>query len=81
MEDKGCICKGNWRKIIKESEPFFDNYYLDKKGVAHCFAGVMWSYDDYYYCLLSKAEGLKMLSCVGSIEDRGYKIVKKRDKR
>jgi len=75
MEDKDCICKGNWRQIIKESEPFFGKFYLDKEGEVYCFVGIMCASDDYYYCLISKTGELKMLSCVGSIEDHSYKIL------
>ena len=73
MQDKDCICEGNWRKIIKESESLFNRYFTDEEGEVYYFVGVIYASDDYYYCMVSKAGELKMLSCVDSIEDHGYK--------
>lgn len=69
-----CICHGNWRTIIKECEPLIDKLYLDDNGAAHRFIGVMHGIDDYYYCMLSMAGQLQLLSCAGSIDGFGYTI-------
>ena len=70
-----CICKGNWRSIIHESEPFFGKTYIDEKGKSFVFAGVMHSDDDYYYVMWNKKKTV-FLSCVGSIESCGYTLKK-----
>lgn len=73
-EDK-CICKGNWRKIIKDSEPLLDKIYIrDMNNEAYRFIGVMHSSDDYYYCMMNMHGKLEMLSCVGYIENFGYEL-------
>lgn len=70
-KDKGCICKGNWRLIIKESEPLLGSKYIDENGRVYTFIGVMYRDDDYYYCLW-RGSDMQLLSCVGSIEMAGY---------
>ena len=61
-----CICKGNWRSIIHESEPLFGKRFRYKKGGTYTFAGVMHSEDDYYYVMWSEKK-TNFLSCVGNI--------------
>jgi hypothetical protein len=68
-----CICKGNWRTIIHESEPLFNRVYIDEKGKEFIFSGVMHSDDDYFYVLWSPKKTM-FLSCVGSIEGFGYTL-------
>ena len=70
-----CICKGNWRKIIEKSEPMLDSLFTDGDGAVHRFIGVMYSSDDYYYCMMSMAGELRRLTCVGSIESFGFDII------
>ena len=68
-----CICEGNWRNIIKESEPKFGKTYLNTRNdVVHTFIGVMHCEDDYYYCMMSVEGRLERLSCVGAIEAFDY---------
>jgi hypothetical protein len=70
-----CICKGNWRKIINESDPFFDKKYLNRDGEECVFVGVLWGSDDFYYTMWNlKTSQCSLLSCVGSIEGHGYKL-------
>ena len=74
MQDKDCICEGNWRKIIKENEPLFDRAFIDEEGEICYFVGVIYASDDYYYCMVDRAGKLRMLSCVCNIESHGYKV-------
>ena len=76
--DSECICKGNWRLIIKESEPTLGKRYKDKiNGEEYIFFGVVHSADDYYYGMWNiKTEKNVLLSCVSSIEGHGYILVK-----
>ena len=70
-----CICKGNWRKIIKEFEPLMNKIYInDRDGQAYRFIGVLHAPDDYYYCMVSMTGEQNLLSCVGSIENYGYEL-------
>lgn len=66
-----CICKGNWRTIIHNSEPLFGKKYMDKDGNKFVFYGVMHDEDDYYYVLWNQEKSI-FLSCVGSIEMYGF---------
>lgn len=69
-----CICKGNWRAIIKESEPLFNKKFVDDKGDVFVFFGVVHADDDYYYGMYDRRKHtLRLLSCVGSIEGHGFK--------
>ena len=71
----GCICDGNWREIISESEPILDDLFADLSGAVHRFVGVMHSRDDYYYVMVSMAGEYRLSSCVGNLETNGYKPV------
>jgi hypothetical protein len=66
-----CICAGNWREIVKESEAFFDKQYVNDNGDEFTFFGVVHAKDDYYYGMNGKS-GLRLLSCVGSLETHGF---------
>lgn len=72
MEDEGCICKGNWRLIVKEAEPFLNEPFLDENGKQFIFFGIVHSKDDYYYGVIDQERNVKLLSCVGSLETHGY---------
>ena len=64
MEASECICKGNWRLLVKNYEPHFDRVFIDKETKKeYCFVGLMHGSDDYYYVLHSKDEMI-YLSCV-----------------
>lgn len=70
-----CICKGNWRLIVKESEPLLDKIYICSMGWEWIFFGIIHGSDDYYYGMWSKElQKLRQLSCVGSIDSHGYKL-------
>ena len=73
-EDIGCICKGNLRLIVQETQHLLGRYFLyrDQK---YKFFGVVIGEDDYYYGMISKEGGMRLLSCVGYIEDFGYTLV------
>lgn len=74
--DKGCICRGNWRSIVAESEPFLDKRFKDSQGDIYVFYGVVHAREDYYYGLFPVGEGgPRLLSCVGSLETHGYTLV------
>lgn len=73
--DPGCICKGNWRAIVKESEPLIGKRFVNHQGVVFRFFGVVHGGDDYYYGMCSKEGGTHLLSCVGSIEGHGFKLL------
>ena len=70
----GCICEGNWRQIVKESERFFGRKYLGENGHVYIFFGVVHGEDDYYYGLVSNGS-LVLASCVGSLETNGYTLL------
>ncbi len=72
-----CICEGNWRLIVKESEPFIDKKFVDHRGHEYWFIGPVHGSDDYYYGMYSKEHGLQLLSCVGSIEGHGFTLKEK----
>lgn len=74
--DEGCICKGNWRAIVAESEPLLDKKFKNDQGQEYRFFGVVHASDDYYYGMSPVGEGrLMLLSCVDSLEGHGYTLV------
>ncbi|GBG14471.1 reductase [Novimethylophilus kurashikiensis] len=74
--DDGCICKGNWRAIVKEVEPLINKKFRDSDGKEHIFFGVVHGSDDYYYGMYPLDGGSAvLLSCVGSIAGFGYELV------
>jgi len=78
MIDRECICRGNWRDIIKATEPLIGKKfaYADILGTYHRLLGVLHGDDDYYYVMYElESERCKFLSCVGSIESHGYTLV------
>ena len=75
-DDDGCICKGNWRLIIKEYSPLFGRRYLrDRDKVEYEFFGVVWEVDDLYYGMHSDDAKYVFLSCVGDIENQGFTLL------
>jgi hypothetical protein len=74
--EEGCICKGNWRAIVKESEQDIGKQYSDRDGKVWTFFGVVHSDDDYYYGMWREGH-LNLLSCVGSLALGGYEPVQK----
>ena len=79
-----CICKGNWRSIVSECENQIGKQFRDHRGDVATFFGVVHSNDDYYYGMiydsaklrrLGDATPLRLLSCVGSLETHGYRLV------
>lgn len=70
--DAGCICRGNWRDIVKQYEPLIDKRFVDRNGEVYRFFGVVHGVSDYYYGLSSKQGGVRLLSCVGSLEGHGF---------
>lgn len=76
-ERDGCICSGNWRKIIAEAEPLFGRRFDREDGAKnHRLIGVMHGDDDYYYVMSYGPGTFLLLSCVGDLETHGYKAAK-----
>lgn len=73
--DAGCICQGNWRLIVSETEHLIGKKFRSHDGNEFNFFGLVHAEDDYYYGLWSKEHGLRLLSCVGDIETYGYTLV------
>lgn len=74
--DADCICKGNWRAIVKEVERLIGREFRNRAGNTYRFFGVVHGEDDYYYGMADK-DSVRLLSCVGSIEGHGYTAVTK----
>lgn len=73
VHDDGCICHGNWRKIIRDCEHLIGKRFVGHNGDEYLFFGVVHGDDDYYYGMHRKGE-LMLLSCVGSIEGYGFAL-------
>lgn len=68
-----CICAGNWRLIVRESEPLLDKPFTAPDGdVWHLF-GIVHGSDDIYYGMCRNGQ-IKLLSCVGSLASHGYEL-------
>lgn len=70
--DPNCICRGNWRSIVKRAEPLIGRHYRGPDGKKYTFFGVVHGNDDFYYGMSRKGSKLQLLSCVGSIESYGF---------
>ena len=73
-DEEGCICRGNWRAIVKESGGLIGKRFVNKFGNEFTFFGIVHGDDDYYYGM-SGEPGLILLSCVGDIEGFGYELL------
>lgn len=73
-EDKDCICRGNWRLIVKECEGLIGKWYRDGLGDEYRFYGIVHGDDDYYYGMAREGKCL-LLSCVGSMEGHGFHLM------
>jgi hypothetical protein len=70
-----CICEGNWRTIINETQHLFDKKFKsDRKNDnnIYVFYGVVWGSDDFYYGMYSETGKSKLLSCVGNLDGHGF---------
>ena len=76
-EDQGCICKGNWREIVKEWGGLIGKRFTDQTGGEFTFFGIVHGDDDYYYGMhgrTGKTSELRLLSCVGDLEQYGFTV-------
>lgn len=72
---EGCICRGNWREIVRETTPLIGKRFRDdRNGLDYHFFGVVHGDDDYYYGMY-RAGDLRLLSCVGSIKGHGFTML------
>lgn len=71
--DDGCICRGNWRAIVKETESLIGRKYIGYDGDTYTFFGLVHADDDYYYGMHSAGQ-MRLLSCVGSIDGYGFTL-------
>lgn len=69
--DEACICKGNWRAIVKEYGPRIGQWYKSKDGEFRFF-GLVHAEDDYYYGMMGRDFKVRLLSCVGDIAAFGF---------
>ena len=74
-ELEACICKGNWRNIIAECEHLIGQTFVDNTGIEYTFYGLVHGSDDYYYGMWRKDGEPRLLSCVGSIDGWGFRLV------
>jgi hypothetical protein len=75
--DPDCICKGNWRNIVKKSEPLLNGRFKEiSSGREYIFFGVVHAKDDYYYGMCDEDRSVWLLSCVGDLDQHGFKQIK-----
>lgn len=64
--------KDNWTLITAEERHRIGRKFKDTRGHEYAFFGLVDGYEDYYYGMYSAEHGLRLLSCVGSIEGFGW---------
>ena len=79
VRDAGCVCRGNWRDIVNESETILGRDFKDRNGEIYRFFGLVWSDDDFYYGMFSNSNNMRLLSCVGSIDGHGFTLIEEID--
>ncbi len=47
--DPGCVCRGNWRRLVAETDEKIGKYFVDRHGEKCHFFGLVWGDDDFYY--------------------------------
>lgn len=73
--DPGCICRGNWRSIVKEYERLIGRQYRrEVDSTLWTFFGLVHADDDYYYGMCNKS-GVTLVSCVGHLEGAGFELI------
>lgn len=76
--DPNCVCHGNWRSIVNETQHLLGDEYECERGQwsgrGWYFYGIVHGDDDYYYGMVRNGRHL-LLSCVGSIDGHGFKRV------
>lgn len=61
--------------ILKETEHLFDCVFESGEEEFYTFIGILIASDDYYYQMKSLVSGkIRNLSCVGNIEDFGFRL-------
>jgi hypothetical protein len=70
----GCICRGNWREIVAETETMIGKEFVNEHDERFRLFGIVHADDDYYYGMHGES-GMRLLSCVGNIESFGYRLV------
>ena len=76
MSDPDCICRGNWRQIVKEYEPLINRQYAHASGTVYRFFGLVHGDDDYYYGMIPVGGGrLMLVTCVGEITTAGFTLL------
>jgi hypothetical protein len=68
------VSRNNWQSIVAETENLLDREFVDQHGQYYTLFGIVQGKDDYYYGMSGK-QGTKLLSCVGSLETHGYRLV------
>lgn len=67
--------KDNWSLILEKYDSLIGRSYKDEDEVEYKFFGLVHGGDDYYYGMWNKEHGMRLLSCVGSIEGFGMEII------
>lgn len=70
---EACVCKGNWREILKECDGLIGKDFVNAKAEKYVFFGLVHGDDDYYYGMWREGH-LHLLSCVGDITGHGYTL-------
>lgn len=70
--DPDCICYGNWRAIVNKYEPLIGTRFRDQQGRVFRFFGIVLTDEDYYYGMRSETGGIRLLTCVGYLDERGH---------
>ena len=60
-----------WTSIVNKYDELIGNKFLDEEGTVHTFIGLLHGQDDYYFVMFRDGK-VKLLTCVGIIEDMGF---------
>jgi hypothetical protein len=76
--DPDCVCHGNWRLIVKETQHLLGDEFECETGPHRgrwWFYGIVYGDDDFYYGMTRNGRHV-LLTCVGSLESAGFKRVR-----
>lgn len=71
-----CICKGNWRSIVKKYDDLIGKKFVDAvTDDEYTFFGLVHSDDDFYYGMWAEGKDLRLLSCAASLDGYGFETI------
>jgi hypothetical protein len=70
-DEKNCVCKGNWRSLMKQYDSMIGKNFVMQNDIYHFF-GIVHGADDYYFGMNHELSGMQLFSCVCDLKTYGF---------